>query len=67
MVTVVLAAAMLLIGLSATVLPIDLVNEGLSLVQEYLGTDLTVTTEVGWLLLFGGDLLLVAGSLLPGI
>ena len=35
--------------------------------QDTFGTNIEVTTEVGWLFLFVGDALLVAGSLLPGI
>ena len=66
-VTVALAVALVLVGLSATVFPIDFVNQALDLVQGYLGTSIEVTTEVGWLFLFAGDALLVAGSLLPGI
>lgn len=67
LITVVLAVALLLIGMSATVFPIDIVNELLDLVQQSIGFDFEVTTEIAWLFLFGGDALLVAGSLLPGI
>jgi len=67
MVTVVLAVALVLVGLSATVFPLDLVNVALGIVQDYIGTNLEVTTEVAWLCLLVGDGLLVAGSLLPGI
>jgi hypothetical protein len=67
MITVVIAVALILVGLSATVFPLDFVNAALNVVQETLGTSLQVTTEVGWLFLFVGDVLLVAGSLLPGI
>ncbi len=35
--------------------------------QDTIGTNLEITTEVGWLFLFAGDALLIAGSLLPGI
>ena len=67
LVTVVLAVALILVGVSATIFPIDIVNQALDVVQGSLGTDITVTTEVAWLCLFAGDALLVAGSLLPGI
>ena len=67
MVTVVIAAALILVGLSATVFPLDFVNAALDVVQGFLGTDIEVTTELAWLFLFAGDVLLVAGSLLPGI
>lgn len=67
LITVVIALALVLVGLSATVLPLDFVNEALAFVQGYLGTDLQVTAQVGWLFLLAGNLLLIAGSLLPGI
>jgi hypothetical protein len=66
-VTVVIALALIVVGLSVTVFPLDFVNQALDLVQSTLGTDIQVTTELGWLFLLAGDLLLVAGSLLPGI
>ena len=65
--TVVIALALIIVGVSVTVFPLDFVNQALDLVQSTLGTDITVTTELGWLFLLAGDLLLVAGSLLPGI
>lgn len=67
LVTVVIAVALVIVGLSATVFPLDVANVALDVVQGYLGTSIEVTTEVGWLFLFAGDALLVAGSLLPGI
>ena len=67
MVTVVIAIALILVGLSATVFPLDFVNAALDVVQDTIGTHLEVSTEVGWLFLFAGDALLIAGSLLPGI
>jgi len=66
-VTVVLAVALIVVGISATIFPIDVVNQALDVVQGYLGTNIAVTTEVAWLCLLAGDALLVAGSLLPGI
>ena len=67
MITVVIAVALILVGLSATVFPLDFVNAALDVVQDTIGTHLEVTTEVAWLSLFVGDALLIAGSLLPGI
>ena len=67
MITVVIAVALILVGLSATIFPLDFVNAALDVVQDTIGTRLQVTTEVGWLSLFAGDALLIAGSLLPGI
>jgi hypothetical protein len=67
LVTVVIAVALLLVGLSATVFPIDVVNTALAYVQDAFGIDITVTTQLAWLFLFIGDALLIAGSLLPGI
>lgn len=67
LVTVVIALALVLVGLSATVLPLDFVNEALAVVQQAAGFEFRVTTELGWLFLFAGNALLVAGSLLPGI
>jgi hypothetical protein len=67
MITVVIAVALILVGLSATVFPLDFVNAALDVVQDTIGTHLEVTTEVAWLSLFAGDALLIAGSLLPGI
>ena len=67
LVTVLVALALVLVGLSATVLPIDFVNEALAAAQSAAGFDVRVTTELGWFLLFAGNALLIIGSLLPGI
>ena len=67
LVTVVIALALIVVGLSATIFPLDFVNQALDLVQSTIGTDIEVTTEIAWLFLFAGDALLIAGSLLPGI
>jgi hypothetical protein len=66
-VTVVIAVALVVIGLSATVFPIDIVNELLAFVQSTIGIEFVLTTQIAWLCLFAGDALLVVGSLLPGI
>lgn len=67
LVTIAAALALVIIGLSATVFPIDFVNQALALVQQTIGTNVVVTTEIAWWCLLAGDLLLIAGSLLPGI
>jgi hypothetical protein len=67
LITVVVAVVLIVIGLSATVFPIDFANELLAILQQTIGTEIEVTTEIGWLFLLAGDALLVAGSLLPGI
>jgi hypothetical protein len=67
LVTVVIALALIVVGLSATVFPIDFVNQALDLVQSTIGTDIEVTTQIAWLFLLAGDALLIVGSLLPGI
>jgi hypothetical protein len=67
LVTVVVALALIVVGLSATVFPIDFVNQALDLIQSTIGTDIQVTTQIAWLFLFAGDALLIIGSLLPGI
>jgi hypothetical protein len=55
------------VGISATVFPVDFVDAAFEVVQSYAGTNIEVTREVGWLFLLAGDALLLAGSLLPGI
>lgn len=67
LVTVVIALALILVGLSVTIFPLDFVNQALDLVQSTIGTNIEVTTQLGWLFLLAGNALLVAGSLLPGI
>ena len=67
LITVGLALALIVIGVSATVFPIDFVNEALDLLQQTIGTNIQITTQVAWICLLAGDALLIAGSLLPGI
>jgi hypothetical protein len=67
LVTVALALALVIIGLSATVFPVDFINEALAVVQQTIGTNVVITTEIAWWCLLIGDALLIAGSLLPGI
>lgn len=67
LITIAIALALIIIGISATVFPIDFINEALALLQQTIGTNLVITTEVAWWCLLAGDVLLIAGSLLPGI
>lgn len=67
LITVVIAVALIIVGVSVTVFPLDFVNEALNIVQGYAATSIEVTTEIGWLFLLAGNLALIAGSLLPGI
>ncbi|HUF06593.1 MAG TPA: hypothetical protein VMP86_04295 [Candidatus Binatia bacterium] len=67
LITIVIAVALLVVGLSATILPIDFVNQALDMVQATFGTNFEITTQVGWLCLLGANVTLIAGSLLPGI
>jgi len=67
LITVVIAVALIIVGVSVTVFPLDFVNEALNIVQGYAGTNIEVTTEIGWLFLLVANLVLIAGSLLPGI
>ena len=67
LVTIALALALVIIGLSATVFPVDFINEALAVLQQTIGTNVVITTEIAWWCLLIGDALLIAGSLLPGI
>ncbi len=67
LITVVIAVALIIVGVSVTVFPLDFVNEALNIVQGYAATSIEVTTEIGWLFLLPGNLAPTAGSLLPGI
>ena len=67
LVTVVIAVALVLVGLSATLMPLDFVNEAFAAVQSAAGFELRVTQELAWLFMFAGSALLIIGSLLPGI
>ena len=66
LVTVVIALALIVVGLSATVFPIDFVNQALDIVQSTIGTDIEVTTQIAWLFLLAGDALLIVGSAAAG-
>lgn len=65
--TVVIGVALILVGVSATIFPIDFVNAALDVVQANAGTSIAITPPVAWLALFAGNAVLIAGSLLPGI
>jgi hypothetical protein len=66
-ITVIAAVALVLVGLSATVFPLDFVNAALAVAQDTIGLSFEVTTQIGWLAMFAGNVLLIVGSLLPGI
>ena len=69
MITVVIAVALLLIGISGTVFPLPLVdNLAEGVLRPVLGvTGLRLEEQTYWLFLFLSPVLLVIGSLLPGI
>ena len=67
MITVAIAVALLVVG-AILALPLepalDLIEPVESFVADY---GLVLDVQMGWLLLFAGNVLLIAGSLLPGI
>lgn len=67
LITIVIAIALLVVGLSATILPVDFVNQALDMAQATFGTNIAITTQIGWLCLLAANAALIAGSLLPGI
>jgi hypothetical protein len=69
MITVVIALALLLVGISGTIFPIPIVDqlaEGV-LRPVMTATGLRLEDQTYWLFLFLSPVLLVIGSLLPGI
>ncbi len=67
MITIVVAVALLAVGI-VLALPVEPAMELLDPVRDVAGRyGLTLDQEIGYLCLFAGDVLLVAGSLLPGI
>jgi hypothetical protein len=67
LITVALAVAFLAVGV-VLALPVEPALELLEPVRDFTGRyGLTLDREIGYLCLFVGDVLLVAGSLLPGI
>jgi hypothetical protein len=63
MITVVLALALTIVGLSATVIPIEAIND---LVLE-TGYNLTENRELAWLALLASPVLLIIGSFFAGV
>ena len=56
LITVIIAVALILVGLSATVFPLDFVNEALAIVQGYHRARTSRSpTEVAWLFLLAGE------------
>ena len=66
MVTVVVAIALTVIGLSLTVLRIEAINSVVMGVVQQAGAGLT-RQEIGWSALLASPLLLALGSLLKGV
>ena len=62
MITVVVAVALILVGMSATIFPLDFVNAALDVVQDALGTNIQVTEQYGYLFMFAGDALLARAA-----
>ncbi|MGH2812741.1 MAG: hypothetical protein ACRDI1_08535 [Actinomycetota bacterium] len=63
MITIVLAVALTIVGLSATVIPIEAIND---LVLE-TGYNLTENRELAWLALLASPVLLIIGSFFAGV
>ena len=61
LITVLLAVALTIVGLSVTELPIDWVNE------QLMEANFELTEEQGWMALGASPLLLIAGSLFRGL
>lgn len=67
LITVAIAVSLLVVG-AILALPIEPALTLLDPVREIAGGyGLRLDASMGWLLLFLGDVLLIAGSLLPGI
>lgn len=67
LITVAAAVALLVVG-AILALPITPALELLDPIRDFVsGYGLDLDREAGYLLLFAGDVLLIAGSLLPGI
>ena len=61
LITVLLAVALTIVGLSVTEVPIDWINE------QLMEADLVLSKEQGWLILGASPVLLIAGSLFRGL
>jgi hypothetical protein len=67
LITVAAALALLAVG-AILALPVTPALDLLDPLRDVAGRyGIVLDTQLGWLLLFAGDVLLVAGSLLPGI
>ena len=67
LITVALAVVLLVIGISLTILPVDVINQALAAVPTALGIEFALTAQVGWVCLLLANLLLLIGSLFRGI
>ena len=67
LITVALAVVLLVIGISLTILPIDVLNQALAAVPRAIGIEFALTAQVGWICLLLANLLLIVGSLFRGI
>lgn len=67
LVTVLIALILIVVGMSATVFPIDIVNQALAWFQTTSGLQFTLTPQLAWILMLIGDGLLLLGSLFRGI
>lgn len=61
MITVLIAAALTLVGLSVTIEPIAFINDFLA------DQSIEITREQGWMMLTASPLLIIAGSVLRGL
>jgi hypothetical protein len=67
MITAVVAVALLVVG-AILALPIEPALSLLEPIESFVaGYGLTLDTEMGYLFLFAGNVLLIVGSLVPGI
>lgn len=67
LITVLIALILIVVGMSATVFPIDIVNQALAWFQTTTGFHFTLTAQLAWVLMLIGDGLLLLGSLFKGI
>jgi hypothetical protein len=73
LVTVALAVVLLVVGVSLTIFPVDVLNQLLATlsgtITDTIGVSFTVTwnEEVGWICLLLANALLVVGSLVRGL
>lgn len=67
LITVLVALILVVVGMSATVFPIDIVNQALAWFQNTTGLQFALTTQLAWVLMLVGDGLLLLGSLVRGL